>query len=223
MTRPPSSRKGLPRLRLTPACEVAASLGRISVVPTPYPKEFRRDVIAVARQGDQSVAQVARSFGISESCLARWLRIAERENDGAAPLAPRRQLLVNSRQRTASCAGGPSSSNRRTRSCAAPRLLRPRRLPKMMFRWSVTLPPTASTSRCSAARELPTGRGSGRRRQASYLLDDAARDDGQEAVTERSLQIQPRRRQPGRRQPGLPRDAFMGCDDYRLNRRSACN
>jgi transposase-like protein len=56
-------------------------------VPTPYPKEFRRDVIAVARQGDQSVAQVARSFGISESCLNRWLKIADREDGGrAAPL-----------------------------------------------------------------------------------------------------------------------------------------
>ena len=52
-------------------------------MPTPYPKEFRCDVIAVARQGDQSVAQVARSSGISESCLARWLRIAEREDVGA--------------------------------------------------------------------------------------------------------------------------------------------
>jgi transposase len=27
-----------------------------------------------------SRAQVARSFGISESCLARWLRIADRED-----------------------------------------------------------------------------------------------------------------------------------------------
>jgi transposase len=51
-------------------------------VPTPYPKEFRRDVVAVARKGDQSIAQVARSFGISESCLNRRLRIADRE-DGA--------------------------------------------------------------------------------------------------------------------------------------------
>ena len=49
-------------------------------MPTPYPKEFRRDVIAVARQGGQSIAQVARSFGISESCLARWLQIADRED-----------------------------------------------------------------------------------------------------------------------------------------------
>jgi transposase-like protein len=33
-------------------------------VPKPFPKEFRRDVIAVARQGDQPIAQVARSFGL---------------------------------------------------------------------------------------------------------------------------------------------------------------
>jgi transposase-like protein len=59
-------------------------------VPVPYPEEFRRDVIAVARQGDRSRAQVARSFGISESCLARWLRIADREDgldDASAPAA----------------------------------------------------------------------------------------------------------------------------------------
>jgi transposase len=58
--------------------------GRISIVPTPYPKEFRADVVAVARQGDKSRAQVARSFGISESCLARWLQIADRD-DGGSP------------------------------------------------------------------------------------------------------------------------------------------
>lgn len=49
-------------------------------MPKPFPPEFRRDVIAVARQGDQSIAQVARSFGVSESCLSRWLRIADRED-----------------------------------------------------------------------------------------------------------------------------------------------
>ncbi len=49
-------------------------------MPTPYPTEFRRDVIAVARQGDQLVAKVARSFGVSKSCLNRWVRIAGRED-----------------------------------------------------------------------------------------------------------------------------------------------
>ena len=54
-------------------------------MPKPFPKEFRRDVIAVARQGDQSIAQVARSFGVSESCLARWLKIADREDGVTGP------------------------------------------------------------------------------------------------------------------------------------------
>jgi transposase len=60
--------------------------GRIDIVPKPFPKEFRRDVIAVARQGDQSIAAVARNFGISESCLSRWLKIADRE-DGSTSRA----------------------------------------------------------------------------------------------------------------------------------------
>ncbi len=54
-------------------------------MPTPYPPEFRRDVIAVARRGDQSRAQVARGFGISESCLAGWLAIADRHESRASP------------------------------------------------------------------------------------------------------------------------------------------
>ena len=57
-------------------------------MPKPFPEEFRRDVIAVARQGDQSIAKVARSFGVSESCLARWLRIADRQDGGAGAPAP---------------------------------------------------------------------------------------------------------------------------------------
>jgi transposase len=49
-------------------------------VPTPYPLEFRRDVIAVVRQGGRSRAEIARSFGISESCLNRWMTLADRED-----------------------------------------------------------------------------------------------------------------------------------------------
>jgi transposase-like protein len=66
-------------------------------MPTPYPPEFRRDVIAVARQGDQSREQVARSFGISASCLARWLRIADRE-DTLANASDDRALQVENRE-----------------------------------------------------------------------------------------------------------------------------
>ncbi|MCW2575050.1 MAG: hypothetical protein JWR66_1080 [Modestobacter sp.] len=52
-------------------------------MPEPFPPEFRRDVIAVARKGEASISQVARDFGISESCLQRWLKIADRD-DGLA-------------------------------------------------------------------------------------------------------------------------------------------
>ena len=64
-------------------------------MPTPYPEEFRRDVIAVARKGDQTIPQVAKSFGISESCLHRWLRIAEKnERAGQDPPAGGEHDLV---------------------------------------------------------------------------------------------------------------------------------
>ena len=53
-------------------------------MPKPFPPEFRREVVAVARKGDASVAQVAKDFGISESCLHRWLKIADTD-DGIRP------------------------------------------------------------------------------------------------------------------------------------------
>jgi transposase len=53
-------------------------------VPKPFPIEFRRDVVAVARKGEAPVSRIARDFGISESCLHRWLQQAAIE-DGARP------------------------------------------------------------------------------------------------------------------------------------------
>jgi transposase len=49
-------------------------------MPKAFPKEFREDVIRVYRNSDASVAQVAKDFGISPSCLKRWLVINERES-----------------------------------------------------------------------------------------------------------------------------------------------
>jgi transposase-like protein len=48
-------------------------------VPRPYPKEFRSDVVAVARRGDAPIKQIASDFGIAESCLRNWLRDADVE------------------------------------------------------------------------------------------------------------------------------------------------
>ena len=53
-------------------------------MPAPHPKEFRDDVVAVARRGDAPVAQIAKDFGISESCLRNWLTKADVE-DGVKP------------------------------------------------------------------------------------------------------------------------------------------
>ena len=46
-------------------------------MPKAFPMEFRRDVVAVARKGDVPVSQIAKDFGISESCLHRWLQISD--------------------------------------------------------------------------------------------------------------------------------------------------
>ncbi|MEC5185973.1 transposase [Cryobacterium sp. MP_3.1] len=53
-------------------------------MPKPYPPEFRRDVVAVARKNEAPLKQIAKDFGISESCLANWLRKADVE-EGVKP------------------------------------------------------------------------------------------------------------------------------------------
>jgi transposase len=54
-------------------------------VPKPFPAEFRADVIAVARKGEAPLRQIAKDFGISEACLHRWLKIADREDGAGRP------------------------------------------------------------------------------------------------------------------------------------------
>jgi transposase len=54
-------------------------------VPKPFPREFREDVIRVYRDSDASMAQVAKDFGISASCLKRWLTIDERGSRSSSP------------------------------------------------------------------------------------------------------------------------------------------
>jgi hypothetical protein len=54
------------------------------IVPKPYPREFREDVVRVTRQGDAPLKQLAADFGIAESCLRNWIRKADVE-DGVRP------------------------------------------------------------------------------------------------------------------------------------------
>lgn len=53
-------------------------------MPRAFPKEFRNDVVAVARRGEAPISRIAKDFGVSESCLQRWLKIADVE-DGIKP------------------------------------------------------------------------------------------------------------------------------------------
>ena len=73
-------------------------------MPKPYPKEFRDDVVAVARRRDHgtTLKQIATDFGISESCLNNWLASADRD-EGIRPgptsdeLAENRELRKRNR------------------------------------------------------------------------------------------------------------------------------
>lgn len=49
-------------------------------MPKPYPEEFRRDVVAVARMGETPLAQVAKDFGISEKSIMNWVEKADIED-----------------------------------------------------------------------------------------------------------------------------------------------
>jgi transposase-like protein len=55
-------------------------------MPKPYPKEFRDEVVRVARRREPGVRlkDVAHDFGITESCLTNWLSRADRD-DGTRP------------------------------------------------------------------------------------------------------------------------------------------
>lgn len=46
-------------------------------MPKAFPKEFRDDVVVIALRRESSFSQIAKDFGISESCLQRWVKIAE--------------------------------------------------------------------------------------------------------------------------------------------------
>ena len=49
-----------------------------------YPKEFRDDVVRVARRGETPLAELARDFGISEASIYNWMKQADID-DGVRP------------------------------------------------------------------------------------------------------------------------------------------
>ncbi len=111
-------------------------------MPKAFPIEFRRDVVAVARKGEAPLSQIAKDFGISESCLHRWLNLADIE-DGVQPGVPSAESAelreVKKRNRVL------EQENEILRRAAA--YFAKDLSPKWPTRWSVTSPPTGSLSR----------------------------------------------------------------------------
>lgn len=111
-------------------------------MPKAFPLEFRRDVVAVARKGEAPLSQIAKDFGISESCLHRWLKLAD-VDDGIRPgvtsqeSAELRELKKRNRVL--------EQENEILRRAAA--YFAREISPKCATRWSVTLPPAVSPSR----------------------------------------------------------------------------
>ena len=67
-----------------------------------YPREFRDDVVRVARRHESPMTRVAKDFGISEATLDEWMRRADVEDgvrDGLseADAAEMRELKRRSR------------------------------------------------------------------------------------------------------------------------------
>lgn len=49
-----------------------------------YPKEFREDVVRLARRGDLKYSQLAADFGVSEASIYNWVKQADID-DGVRP------------------------------------------------------------------------------------------------------------------------------------------
>jgi len=49
-----------------------------------YPKEFRDDVVRLARRGDISFLQLAEDFGVSDASIYNWVKQADID-DGVRP------------------------------------------------------------------------------------------------------------------------------------------
>ena len=46
-------------------------------MPTPYPPEFRRRAVELARERLKPISEIAKDLGIAESCLRNWLKQAD--------------------------------------------------------------------------------------------------------------------------------------------------
>ena len=93
-------------------------------MPAPYPKEFREDVVRVARSREDGVtlAQIAKDFGVHEMTLHKWIRQADiddgnrpgKSREDSVELRDARKRIRLLEQENRSCAARPPTCPRRT-------------------------------------------------------------------------------------------------------------
>jgi len=59
----------------------------MGIMPMKYTDEFKRDVVALARQGNATQRQIGKDFGVSKSALAAWIQKAELAERGLVTVA----------------------------------------------------------------------------------------------------------------------------------------
>jgi transposase-like protein len=124
-------------------------------VPKPYPREFRDDVVRVARDREPGVTveQVAKDFGVHPMTLFKWLRQADVDDD-VKPGVSRGDAAELREARN-----GSSCWSRRTRSCAVRRRICRRRICREMAlpAREMTLPARerGRRRRCSRRGDVP--------------------------------------------------------------------
>ena len=71
------------------------------IVPRPFPREFREDVVRVARERGPGVTieQVAHDFGVHPMTLQKWLRRAEIDEGGREGVTREAEELRELRRR----------------------------------------------------------------------------------------------------------------------------
>ena len=52
-------------------------------MPRPHPLEFRQRAVDLVQLREQPIGKIAADLGVSESCLRRWVRLAEGSSRGA--------------------------------------------------------------------------------------------------------------------------------------------
>ncbi|MEV5205777.1 IS3 family transposase [Streptomyces sp. NPDC053720] len=117
-------------------------------MPKPYPKEFREDVVRVARNREPGVTleQIAADFGVHPITLSKWLRRADTDQDaGPAPASGESAELREARKRIRLL----EQENEVLRRAAA--YLSQANLPKMMYPLVRELAAAAAPSRVPVA------------------------------------------------------------------------